>query len=316
MKKVLILFDKKRIKSNTPFEDLKYQYCYEYLYDLARENNMELFRASYEWYSFSQKIFKHAWTYKADRWQKVKDIKPNLIYDKTRLKPDTQFFKEKIANDYIIINDPTFNLLAGNKLITSLLFPKYHKKYYKVSDREELIRALKQIKGKLIVLKPAVGSGGKGVIITEKSKACSLEIKDGLLASEFIDSSLGIKGITLKKHDLRLVFIDDKLIYSYIRTPAEGSLLANISMGGTMQIVKEKDIPPQIYSIVKEVQHTFSFFSHKIYAIDFIFDGERRPWIVELNPMPGIYFTSDQKKWQKKMYLGIIKLFKEVLLNK
>jgi glutathione synthase/RimK-type ligase-like ATP-grasp enzyme len=313
MKKILILFGEKSAKSNTPFGDKKYQYCYEYLYSLAREHDLDVYRASYQWYNFKKKAFSHAWTFKDNHWYKVRNIKPDLIYDKTNFNSDTHYFKGKISASYKIINDPDFTLLAGNKLFTSLLFPNYQKKYYRVSSKEELREALKKIKGPMVVLKPAIGSGGKNIKIIKKSEAKFLKIKNEFLAGEFIDSSQGIKGITSKKHDLRLVFIDNKLIYSYIRTPAKGSLLANVSMGGTMKIVEKKDLPPQIFTLIREVQDRFSFFRKKIYTVDLIFDRQQKPWIIELNTMPGIYFTPDQKKWQKKLYLEKINLWKSEL---
>ena len=42
-----------------------------------------------------------------------------------------------------------------------------------------------------------------------------------------------------------------------------------------------------------------------------MFDEKQFPWIVELNTMPGLYFSPDQTQWMKKIYLKLIKLFKD-----
>jgi D-alanine-D-alanine ligase-like ATP-grasp enzyme len=78
-----------------------------------------------------------------------------------------------------------------------------------------------------------------------------------------------------------------------------------------MFIVKRKNLPNTVFPLIKRVQRTFEVFKRKIYTIDLMFDKSQKPWIVELNTMPGIYFSPDQKKWQSRFYLELIKIFKE-----
>jgi glutathione synthase/RimK-type ligase-like ATP-grasp enzyme len=150
-------------------------------------------------------------------------------------------------------------------------------------------------------------------IIGKKEISSLNKLEEKTIAQDFIDSSRGICGIVNGTHDLRLVFINEELIYCYIRQPQNGSLLANISQGGQMTIVEPREVPKNILLLAKDVQKVFRQYPIKIYTIDLILDKKQRPWIVELNTMPGMYFCDDQKKWMDKFYLELIKTFKKII---
>jgi D-alanine-D-alanine ligase-like ATP-grasp enzyme len=44
-----------------------------------------------------------------------------------------------------------------------------------------------------------------------------------------------------------------------------------------------------------------------------MFDEKRKPWIVELNSMPGMYFEPGQEKTRKYFYKELLKVFKREL---
>ena len=134
---------------------------------------------------------------------------------------------------------------------------------------------------------------------------------DDYLVQEFIDSSLGVPGVSESMHDLRLVFLNDKLSYSYIREPEEGNYLANLSQGGSLSVVPKNKIPHSIYPIIRCANRVFETFNPRIYSIDFMFDENKRPWIVEMNSMPGLYFTPQEKIHMVEMYKEIIEAFKK-----
>lgn len=310
MKKALILFGRSKWENKSPFLDCKYQHCYEYLYTLAKETGLDFYRASYQWYDEEKRTFKHAWTFRNGQWVKVNNINPDIIYDKARCRGELNYFKERIKKHFLIANDPGFTLLVNNKLYVSLLFPRFFKPYYLVNTEEKLQELANKINGDKIVIKPLNESGGKGVQIIDKSVISSVKIEKEMITQEFIDSSSGIKNIVSGHHDLRLVFINDTLIYSYVRQPKKGSLLANLAQGGKMFIIQERDLPASVFPIIKEVQKKLSTFCPRIFTIDLIFDKQQRPWIVELNSMPGMYFSSDQKEQMNKMYLSLVETLK------
>lgn len=321
MKTVMILFGKSRWDKSKPFSNEKYMYSYEYFYSLCQKNSIRICRASYQWYDYKKKIFKYAWVFesKNKKWKRVYNIKPDLIFDKTKSNPESFLKSSLIKNDYPFFNSMEFTKIVDNKLATSLLFPEYSKKSTIINDFNHLLFFLKKLPdGKKLVLKPINLSGGKNVFIGSKAEIIKIIKEQGVKISDwilqdFIDSSLGIQGIMKGVHDLRLVVIDDKIIYSYYRKPASGSLLANLAQGGSMEIVPIEKLPKRIIPIFEKAKIIFSEFEHKIYALDVMFDEKQNPWIVELNSMPGMYFAKGQEKIRSYFYKNLLAVFKNIL---
>jgi len=317
MKKVMILFGKSRWEKSRPFDNKDYQYSYEFFYDLCQKNGIQMYRASYEWYDYKKHIFKHAWIFTGTggKWKRVSDIKPDLIYDKTKGRMEVYYKKELMAEHTIFINDLTFTRIIDDKFLTGLLFSRWSKKNYIVRNGKEFSAALKKIHTPLAVLKPICESGGKGVQVFLKKNASGISFQKEHILQEFIDSSSGVPGTKSGTHDLRLVFVNDKVIYAYIREPKSGSYLANLAQGGKLTIIPRKNIPSSVLPIVKHAQDIFRSFHPKIYTIDLMFDERGSPWVVELNSMPGLYFTPEEKSSMLKMYQALFLLFKAALAS-
>jgi len=314
MKNVVILFGYKEWTSPAwKKENDGYKICYEYLYTLAKENGIRLYRASTDWYDKKNARFLYAWTYDDGMWKRAYNVTPDLIYDKTSASKNPYSFIKKIQKKHRVLNDISFTKLVDNKLTTSKVFKKYSKKTYTAYTPFGLRRVLKKIDTKQIVFKSSKGSGGKDVIIIEKDKIHTADLSFPILVQEFIDSSDGIDGITTKIHDLRLVFIDNELVYSYIRTPAKGKLRANLALGGSMKMVPIDELPKDIEDIVSYVKSKITRFKNKIYTIDIMFDKEQKPWIIELNSKPGLFFKVSQRKRQRRTYQALIDLFNKVM---
>jgi len=130
---------------------------------------------------------------------------------------------------------------------------------------------------------------------------------------EFIDSSKGVPGVSHYLHDLRLVCVNEQIIYSYIREPKAGSFLANLAQGGRLIIVPRKKLPASLFPIIKQANEIFATFSPRIYSIDFMFDEKKKPWVVELNSMPGLYFTPEEKPYMIEMYQALLGIFQKKL---
>lgn len=319
MKKVLIIFGKNDWKKSQPFDNKDYQYSYEYFYTLCKKTGIQMYRASYEWYDYKKHIFKYAWIYEGENanWKRVFNIKPDLIYDKTKARMEVYYKKELIREKYPFINNLEFTQLIDDKLTISLLFEKWSKKSWLLENKRELRAALSKIKSGKIVLKPLIESGGKGVQIYTKREALKkAKISGPYLAQEFINSSRGVPGVSKKIHDLRLVFINDKIIYAYIREPKRGLFLANLAQGGSLTIVPLKKLPKSLLPIISHANKLFRTFEPRVFCIDFMFDKEKRPWIVELNSMPGLFFTPEEKPYMIEMYRELSKVFKKKLFSK
>jgi glutathione synthase/RimK-type ligase-like ATP-grasp enzyme len=309
----MILFGRSDWEKAKPFDNKDYQYSYEYFYDLCREKGIQMYRASYQWYDYEKNLFKYAWIYEGSggKWRKVENIEPDLIYDKTKSRAEVYYKKELIAQTYPFVNDLNFTKIVDDKFVTSLIFPQWSKKSYLIKTNADLEKILPKLKTAKVVIKPLSESGGKGVQFLEKTELEKIEFSGENIVQEFIDSSLGVPGISVGMHDLRLVFVGDKLSYAYIREPKEGSFLANLSQGGKLTIVPVENLPKSLAPIVEFVNETFSSFPDRIFAIDFMFDENGQPWIVELNSMPGLFFSPEEKPYMIEMYQDLLRVFKK-----
>lgn len=109
------------------------------------------------------------------------------------------------------------------------------------------------------------------------------------------------------------MFVNDSLIYSYIRSPQPHSYLANLAQGGSLLIVPAEKLPDSLTPIIEHSRKTFSSFNPKIYTIDVMFDETERPWVVELNSMPGLYFTPEEKPSMERLYAELLTVFQNKL---
>jgi glutathione synthase/RimK-type ligase-like ATP-grasp enzyme len=316
MKKVMILFGKSNWQNAKPFSNEKYQYSYEYFYSLCKKKGLQIYRASYQWYDYEKNVFTYAWIYegKGDGWKKVKNIKPDLIYDKTKARMETYYIKELIGKSYPFINNQLFTRLIDDKFTTSLIFKKWSKKNWLAENKTELKKILPKIKTSKIVIKPLMESGGNGVQILTKKEALKKADMQGIkLVQEFIDSSEGVPGVSTSMHDLRVVMLNEKIVYAYIREPQKGSYLANLAQGGSLKIVPNENLPKAIFPIIAFANTALASFRPRIFCIDFMFDEHKKPWIVELNSMPGLFFTPEEKTSMLKMYAELLRVFKFAL---
>lgn len=315
MKKVLILFGKSNWEKATPFLNAEYQYSYEYFYTLCKENNIQMYRASYQWYDKEEHLFKYAWKYEGanGNWEKVESIKPDIIYDKTKANLDSYYNKIIINEHYDFINDLNFTRVIDDKFITSLIFSQWSKKNWFVKSEAELRTVLPNLKTRKIVVKPVSESGGKGVCIIDRADISKLDFSSEKIVQEFIDSSNGIPNLTSSMHDLRLVFVGKRLMYAYVREPKDGCLLANLSQGGKLTIVPIENLPKALDPVLYKVHETLDSFTDRIFAVDFMFDENFQPWIVEFNSMPGLYFTEEEKPYMMEMYQELLEVFKRQL---
>jgi D-alanine-D-alanine ligase-like ATP-grasp enzyme len=86
-----------------------------------------------------------------------------------------------------------------------------------------------------------------------------------------------------------------------------------LAQGGSLIIVPINKIPTSLQPILAYANNIFKNFNPRVYSIDFMFDEKGKPWVVELNSMPGLYFTSSEKPYMLKMYRELLKIFKKKL---
>ncbi len=266
MKMVLVINDD-QAKKTLP---LKMRKGYEDLYDYFFEKGIILCRAPVIFFDKERKFFKEAQFFEKGKWIWKKNIKPDVVYDKTPFYLDkkTMDWRKEISKNFSFVNDLGLSEIFSNKWLTYKKFHSFSPKAVLIEKKEDLEKA-KELLTKKIILKPITGSGGKGIVICDKDKIKSVDFP--FLAQEMIDSEKGITGIVNTPHDLRVVISNEKPFYAFLRIPKKGELISNLSRGGKIEAVEIEKLPKSLFEIMGFVWKKLSRFENKFYSIDFIF---------------------------------------------
>lgn len=290
-----------------------YDEAYRTLYAMAEKRHIRMVRVSTDWYDEQKKVFKSYVGLEDGKWiQHDEHLRPDLVYDKSSSLERFQKIKRGIEEMYPFLNATDFTRQADDKLQASLLLPRYFQPYLLIENQAQWEEASRE-PSDCIVAKKAIGSGGDEVYIGPRSKFEPKRFTYPFLLQKFIDSSRGIPGIVHGPHDLRMIFIDEEFIYAYVRTPKAGEFRANVAKGGSMFLVEKERLPQALAPLIENVQRVFRRFSPKIYTIDCMFDRTGRPWIIELNTMPGLYFAPHERSAMLHFYSRIIDTFERML---
>lgn len=103
---------------------------------------------------------------------------------------------------------------------------------------------------------------------------------------------------------MRLIFIDGKYITNQVRQPKSG-YVSNTALGGKKIFVEDDKIPKELLELSQPIHSKFLNIKNKVYTIDFIYDENQKPWIVELNTKPGLVKFPDAKNIQIKLMNGL-----------
>ena len=278
-------------------------------------NNCELYRASIKWYDSEKNIFQKAWAYRDKKWIKVMGpIKPDMIFDKIMGKRNYSLleFKLAVAQKTKVFNHPLFRTLLDNKLSQYLVLSEFMPKSFLATNKKELALVFKKVSTSKVVVKPLFGSGGFGIIIEEKEKAARKKLSYPVLVQEFIDSQKGIPGFSKQKElaDLRMVFMNHKLIYSLSRIAKDGSLFTNFHQGARAVLVPQKFIPKKAAEMARKITRKLSVFPEANYSLDFIFTEKSQPLLIEMNTTPGFDLLNivGDEKIKEKNFQELLKI--------
>ena len=145
-----------------------------------------------------------------------------------------------------------------------------------------------KLRSTIVAAKPPVGACGRGVVIAPRGELPAQVTEYPLLVQAFIDTSRGIPGLVESTHDLRVVVVGGIVALACVRTPPEGSLVANLDRGGSIRLLDVEGLPSDVFAIVEEVDHSLSRFPERVYSIDMGLHEEREWKIIELNAPPGM----------------------------
>ncbi len=281
---------------------------FAYYTEEGRKHELEIYIAKYNWYEDGSLTKAFHWN--GEEWEKVHDVKLDLVYDKFKYDHDTKELKKQIGEKLPVLNDLELEEICKDKLRTYELFPDYvgETRTATQQNAEEMFE-----ENEKLVFKPRYGFAGHGVEILESlGEFEEPEDTENFVLQEFIDTDgveeWGVEG----PHDLRTIVIDGEIQDgNYVRVPDEG-LISNISRGGHQKYVSRDELPESIIEIIEEMKSSFEKYQPAIFSVDFMFDTEGQPWIVELNSKPGTYFNHVEKdeELEKKKIKNILKTLK------
>jgi glutathione synthase/RimK-type ligase-like ATP-grasp enzyme len=243
-------------------------------------------------------FFQGAWLFDGQKFEQVwETVKIDLLYDRTG------GVKFPLPNDpgMIVVNNLDFKLLCWDKWAAYQQIGEFMPKTWWVGKNRNITSILDQVKTDWVVLKPHNGLKGIGVYVGPKDSASGFEFSEkysDYIAQEFVDTSDGISGIAEGLHDLRVVTINKKIIWSHVRVPPDGSFKANVAQGGEIRGVPVNDLPVRVREIVQKVAGQFADqYDNPVFSVDFGI-GKDGPKVFEINdqmgfPSPGMVAEDD-----------------------
>lgn len=232
-------------------------------------------------------IFKGSWRFAKGKFQPIqKAVKIDLVYDRTGGVKFPPADDKKMK----VVDRRDFKILCWDKWLAYQAIGDYMPKTFWVGKKENLASVLEKIKTDWVVLKPHNGLKGIGIFIGPKEKAKDFEFLKNYpkyIAQEFVDTSKGIPGIVKGLHDLRVVVINGKIVWSHVRIPSLGSFEANVARGGKIKEVACSKLPDFIKKITRRIANRFyKEFDNPVFSLDFGME-KGKPWIFEINDQIG-----------------------------
>ena len=284
----------------------------EHILEIAEKNGMRIYNTHYD--TYQDRNISKAYRYTGTEWKLEKEVPISTGIDKFHHTEKAERIREKLHRHLDMLNPIEITKACRDKL-------RYRELSHHVPETLEINRKsikdkLPEIKSEKIILKPKFGAEGKGIKILEKTERTPEKIREHLekhkktefLLQEFKDTSKGIPETSINhRHDFRTIIINGKIRYAFVRENSEG-YLTNVSEGAKIHPFK-KQIPRNIKDIVREIDQNFKHLGRRIYSVDFMFDKQGVPWVLELNSRPGISISPGaaelQKKWGKEYILTL-----------
>lgn len=145
-----------------------------------------------------------------------------------------------------------------------------------------------------IIMKDRFGAGGNRVykFRADQSKEMSATMQDNADTSFIIQPFAKFdQGFTIKKSkvssDIRLIFLGDKIVDSYVRSACSGDFRCNQHQGGTLTYLSIDEIPAKVL-IQSNIIVSILNKKNSLYSLDFIMSNNGNPYLLEGNTGPGL----------------------------
>ncbi len=304
MDSVLVLMSP-RFNRQYPFKSERRNISFRSFLEAGAEQGFNVYLSRYNRLDKSNKRLEKAWIYDK-RWKKASDKKIDLILYHGKNALAFKICENAGKYDIPVINYLDIEKLCDDKYLTYALFQDMMPKTFLINNHFELHKALKYTETDKVVLKPRLGSYGRGVIVIDKSKLRNGIAKDTIL-QEFIDSSKGAKNFGISSyHDLRIIMINGKIDHAYFRI-ANNNFISNAHQGAAKKFIDNEDIPNSVMKELRKIDSMIADYSPRIYSADFLFDADKKPWLIEMNTKPGTLYYDGHEKIRARFHRNIFK---------
>jgi len=257
-------------------------------------------------------VFDGCWLFDKGKFRKENHkVKIDFVYDRS----GGVKFPPEGDTSFGVVNIRDFKVLCWDKYKTYKEIGRFMPKTVWVGDFKNYNNAISQIRGKRIVLKPYNGLKGQGIFIGFKKDINKFEYLPGrkYIAQEFVDSSGGIFGITKGKHDLRIVIVNGKVVWTHVRIPPEGSYKANAASGGILTEIDYAKVSISVKRVVETISKDFfDKYDNPVYSLDFGIQN-KKPYIYEINDQIG--FPRWEMKSRDKFLSELVYSFERKIKN-
>lgn len=277
-------------QGNKPFSKDYQNQDYQTYSEIAESKSIELFYGHYSWYENGKLEKAFRWT--GTEWEEVHDVELDGAFDKFPFNEETEKVKESLNMDLPVVNDFELEIFCKDKLKSAQRLQDYFPDTSGLGSLDEMLSEFDRV-----VVKPRFGHGGEDVNIVDSREKLDLDEDIEYIVQEFVEASeVPIPGVSGKQHDLRVVFVNNEAVYTYIRTPEEEEGVSNVAKQGSITYIDLEDVPDEVMSAAREISEELEGYRPCLFSVDFIISKEGRHYVLELNSKPGMYFSDSEGK--------------------
>ncbi len=291
MKRIVVYFTRPN-HEDVPFDEEEYRLSYREFAKRIQGKGAALFIARGATTFLGKGKFSRYWKYENGDFVEVnEEIQADVVYNKGE---DLRF-----DDGTNVINDAAFYDVCTNKDETYALLKEFMSTTIRVDTKDDLAAAVAQIPSQLIVAKPIDGACGRGVIIGKANEILAADHIYPILVQEFIDTSAGIPGIMEGTHDSRIVIVGGQFAYAEYKIPKQGSLISNVSLGGSYFPIPDDKIPADEWALSRAIDEKLQHFPTRVYSADMCRRSDGRWMLIELNAPPGMIAALDVPEYNR-----------------
>lgn len=246
---------------------------------------------------------------------KSRTIRRNLLFSSKRTKP----FNNPHLFDLCFDKQKTYEALSDFSIPTVVI---------RDSSRQGVIKAQKLLKEKIakhqnrsdfseeVVIKDRFGAGGLNVYKfgndqTEMMIAVVKKYNNkSFVIQPFVKFDKGFSfQNSSKPTDIRLIFLRQKIIQTYIRIAKKGDFRCNEHAGGLLKYIPKNKVPSKVVAVSRNIAKILNKKS-SLFALDFIISNNGNIYLLEANTGPGLDWNLSIKENEieaKKLIRIIIK---------